>query len=328
MKKLFILALALCGLSAANAQNDVMTAILQHGDEATSFVGMDALSQAHEAAVDGDMITLSEGSFNSITVTKSVSIYGAGFEKDPEAGTAVSMMKGNFTIGGPDQTLANVRLEGVYVNGQLRIGSNASSSLEGTVITKNYVNGPVSILGTTTITEISRCVINGDINGNNTVATSLQVLNCWLGRFVGFNVSSSVNANHCIVTSDYGGALLYTNCILANYFTTSTAIAEGSVVRNCLCYRGTPPSTNRIIENCYPFANFTDIFTDGDNAGYSPTRTFELKEPETWVGDDGTQVGINGGMGFSKVPATPTVKNLKLNVEGKVLKVDYEAEVR
>ena len=328
MKKFIILAIALCSFSFAEAQNEVLTAILQHGDEATSFIGMDALKQAHEAAVDGDIITLSEGAFNSISITKSVSIYGAGFEKDEAAGTAVTMLKGNLNIGAANQTIPNVRLEGVCVSGSILPSFYNTTTTEGLVITKCFINGGVIFNGPSKNTEISRSVIKGNVGTNNGgTAEGMLIQNCWLGTVAGFNASSSINANNCIITADYGGAILYTNSILASYYTPSTAIAEGSVVKNCLCRRNLP-GANRIVENCYVFQNFDEIFTDANDENYNASRTFELKEPATWLGTDGTQIGILGGKGFSKIPATPTVKNITLTVDGKVLKVDYEAEVR
>lgn len=327
MKKFIILAITLCSFSFAEAQNEKLTAILQHGDEATSFTGMDALKQAHEAAVDGDIITLSEGAFNSTDITKSVSIYGAGFEKDEAAGTAVTILKG-LNIGNTDQAISNVRLEGVCVSGSIYLSFKNTKTIEGLVITKCFINGGVIFYGRSINTEISQSVIKGNVyTDNGGTAEGMLIQNCWLGTVAGFNASSSINANNCIITADYGGAILYTNSILASYYTPSTAIAEGSVVKNCLCRRNLP-GANRIVENCYVFQNFDEIFTDANDENYTSSRTFELKEPATWLGTDGTQIGILGGKGFSKIPATPTVKNITLTVDGKVLKVDYKAEVR
>ena len=327
MKKFIILAIALCSFSFSEAQNEVLTAILQHGDEATSFIGMDALKQAHEAAVDGDIITLSEGAFNSIDITKSVSIYGAGFEKDEAAGTAVTILKG-LNIGNTDQAISNVRLEGVCVSGSIYLSFKNTKTIEGLVITKCFIENGVNFNGRSINTEISQSVILGNVGTKNgATAEGMLIQNCWLGTVAGFNASSSINVNNCIVTADYGGAILYTNSILANYYTPNSAIAEGSVVKNCLCRRALP-GANRIVENCYVFQNFDEIFTDANDENYTSSRTFELKEPATWLGTDGTQIGILGGKGFSKIPATPTIKNITVTVDGKVLKVDYKAEVR
>ena len=75
--------MALSCMMAALGQTDVVTATLQHGNELTVFKMANALNEAINAAVDGDVITLSEGMFNAFTIDgKSLTIYGAGFEDD------------------------------------------------------------------------------------------------------------------------------------------------------------------------------------------------------------------------------------------------------
>jgi hypothetical protein len=53
-----------------------------------------------------------------------------------------------------------------------------------------------------------------------------------------------------------------------------------------------------------------------------------LLNPTGFPGTDDGQIGLLGGEGFSRVPSTPVVKNLTPTVEGSILKISYEAEVR
>ena len=77
------------------------------------------------------------------------------------------------------------------------------------------------------------------------------------------------------------------------------------------------------------FISIADVFDDGiNNATYSEERTFELKNPTTYVGSDGKPIGPSGGIGWNKIPSTPIVKNLDATVNGTSLEVDYDAEVR
>jgi hypothetical protein len=105
----------------------------------------------------------------------------------------------------------------------------------------------------------------------------------------------------------------------------SSAIAENSTVLNCVIISNIP--ANRVVENCY-VVPLAEIFADGENYNYSPERTYELKQPEVWIGTDGTQCGLHGGEGWSKVPATPVLKNMTVEVDGSTLKVNYEAQTR
>ena len=76
MITLFVLLLSVVGTKNTFAQNQV--AILQHNDTLSAFYGPEALSAAHEASSDGDIITLSSGNFNGCTLSKAVTIHGAG----------------------------------------------------------------------------------------------------------------------------------------------------------------------------------------------------------------------------------------------------------
>ena len=135
-KRVIISLMVLCFAMVAKAQNDVAIATLQHGDNVSVFKGPSALASALAAASDegGDVITLSEGSFTAATITKPVSIYGAGFETDNAKGTLLTTISGNLTVGkGDNTTLSNVHLEGFYLDGQLNVGGQ-------------YNNGPLENL--------------------------------------------------------------------------------------------------------------------------------------------------------------------------------------
>lgn len=77
--------------------------------------------------------------------------------------------------------------------------------------------------------------------------------------------------------------------------------------------------------------SWADVFKDQANLDYSDTRTFELSDEAkaTYIGSDGTQVGINGGnYPWNKTPHTPLVTDLKVTIDGTNLKVTYNAETR
>jgi hypothetical protein len=60
-------------------------ATLEHNGTLSNYYGENALATAHEAAVNGDVITLSSGQFESsgyLTITKAITIRGAGFQNN------------------------------------------------------------------------------------------------------------------------------------------------------------------------------------------------------------------------------------------------------
>lgn len=327
MKKILLSLAMLCAAIGMQAQNEVITATLQHGDDVSVFIGPSALANAHEAAANGDVITLSAGSFSSITLTKSVSIYGAGFEKDETTGTDVTMITGDLVLG---DGLTNAHIEGLYVNG----GIIAYDPVSNVVIAKCYIASDFRTYRVIENVMLSNSVINGSVYSyNGSLATNLMINNCYIqGRVGDFSSASSVFVDHSIIAGN-GGPYTFKNTIFSG---GTTVVDANAVAYNCIAfnYIGLNRTVNKT--DCYILQYNSDvkIFVDSPDAGmygsgsYSPERTFELTDPETWVGTDGTEVGIHGGSGWSKVPGTPVVKNLQLNVSGKTLNVTYDAQTR
>ena len=102
-KRFIFLVIALCCAVLAKAQNnESLTAILQHveGTETVKvYVGKEAFKNAYTDAVNGDVITLSSGSFNVPSAfQKELSVYGAGYEEDDASGTAVTTLNSHIYI--------------------------------------------------------------------------------------------------------------------------------------------------------------------------------------------------------------------------------------
>ena len=328
MKKILLSIVALCCSVAAGAQNEIMTAVLQHGDDVSVFTGANAFISANTAAVDGDVITLSAGAFNVANITKSISVYGAGFEKDEATSTEVTRINGQLNLGvSGGETLADVHLEGLYFNTNV----SAAVPLEGFVIEKCYVNGNVTLVANSA-TMISNCVITSAIAGSNQLADNCIIENCWVGGAINtFSADSSVKVDHCIACN-FVGPYYCTNSIFPYYWVGAYydravfANTEGATVRNCIFRNFDYNNQDKNdFQDCYAI-DIRSIFSDAQNANYSATRTFEIQQPETWIGLDGKEIGIR--YGWSKVPRTPVVKNLDATVNGTNLGVTYEAEVR
>lgn len=131
--------------------------------------------------------------------------------------------------------------------------------------------------------------------------------------------------DHCVnYHYENNGYLNIRNSILFNYGSEYVRQSMGGSVSNCIYNGGYLIGTTSDIY----LVNSADIFADGEDATYSSTRTFEIKQSETWIGTDGTEIGIRGGSGWSKVPSTPAVTNVGLQVTDGELEVTYEAETR
>ncbi len=344
MKKLLLM-LALAAVSMAMwAQSDVLTATLQHENTTSVFKGASALVQAHNAAVDGDVITLSDGTFTATNITKSVTIYGAGFEQNEEAGTAITTINGKVYIGVADATLSDVKLEGLNFNNIVYAANTSNGSttaqLKNFTLKKCCFNNDLLFNSNIENVNILQCKANY-IEGKKTViANGLLVANCYIvNKVITFSTQSDVLLDHCIIGWYYNGygldkdemlysAFTWTNCIILGGGSYSSPRSTGMncVVKNCVSSSWST-DIGCTYENCYQ-AYPPSLFADASNASYTESRTFELANPETYVGTDGTPVGPFGGLGWNKVPATPVVKSLDLEVNGTTLNVTYEAEVR
>lgn len=320
MKKFLLSMMALGCMMAAQGQNDVVTATLQHGNELTVFKMANALNEAVNAAVDGDVITLSEGTFNAFSIDgKSLTIYGAGFENDDITGTKTTKINGQSYIRG---TISNLHIEGCS------FGASVSDCNIELLRIQNCQIGGIGWSGSGSVLDmvLYSNVITGNVWGNsNFQFNSVLISNCYVGGTIAyFPTLSPVMIDHCVLNNNGYGIYYYSNSI----FTKNDVyiLSAETVVKNCIFYANR--NSDAIDqENCY-FGIGSNIFTDTDGGAYSADRTFEIQQPDVWIGTDGTQIGLHGGQGWSKVPRIPVIKSLGLNVEGSSLKINYEAEVR
>lgn len=334
-KRFIFSVFALCCTMVAWAQNNQsVTAILQHVENGTEtvkvYIGKEAFKKAYADAVNGDAITLSSGKFDSPeTFQKELSVYGAGYEEDATSGTAVTTLNSSILIKGVE-SLSNLHFEGLRLS-----NFECDIPVSNMVISKCFFD--YAYFRDTSISDIKiqQCVINSGIQGKydcgDTKAENLIVKNCILGGGVCyFDPTSLLLIDHCLFLCKLDNtkytcmnSFVYTNCIFGKKGDPINIL--GSLQ---YCIVSWYYSCNNPI-NVIDLHNAT-VFTDGDWAPttYAANRTFTLSNPDEWIGNDGTEIGIHGGMGFSKVPSTPVIRNMTVTPEGKKIKVEYETNVR
>lgn len=316
MKKILFTIIALCSTLSVGAQNELQTAVLHHDGDTQVFIGRNAFANANAAAVDGDVITLSAGTFNIADITKSISLYGAGFEYNNETGTEKTLLVGTLNIGVSGQTLANVHIEGICT-----YKITAVAHLEGFVLNKCQVLNEIT-LSRNTNTTISNCQMY-DVKSMDEQSINCLIKNCHSrGSIIKFGAGSTVTLDHCIVMWNVGGCTC-TNSIFLNY--DAFKEAYGATVTKCIIYKKYENNGTNTFTDCWevlPIDVFTDKVEEGMGSDtYTPTRTFELKQPETWIGTDGQEVGIR--YGWSKVPNSIALKNVTTTLSGNNLNVNY-----
>lgn len=324
MKKLLLSLVATMIVTMSFAQSS-MLATLSHDGEITTFYGASALAHAHAAAVSGDVITLSSGTFSAINITKGVTIRGAGMAFDPQTQSEPTIITNDFTIEIPTTDTSRLTIEGIY--------HNASIYYKGTLTGAMFMK--------------SRFKTISYNNSSNDRIVNLTMLHCRVANKMWLSGNSSAACINCVVCypysfSDATSNYEFTNCIVIGdgsspksssfkncyfYNTYSNYLNSSDMAFNCVSdysymFTYVPANNNKIASTAAVFKSF--------NGTYSDQQTFELTDTakETYKGIDGTEIGIYGGnMPFSAVTTNPQITKCnvaaKSTADGK-LSVDIE----
>ena len=329
---LFVLLLNVAGMKNALAQNQVAT--LQHGEDISVFYGNNAFVEAHTAAVDGDIITLSSGNFIKTDITKAITLRGAGYVTDTVAGSLPTIITGDLTISISNDT-AFLSLEGIYFLGKVRyhILSNpvfskcafyeftyaqANSSMMNFAQFVNCLflkrSGSVSdhFFNFTSGTSFINCVVYG-MRSN---VAPLQAYNSII--YVGGSSQDALSAYNCIIIN---------NCDSHHV----SYLSGNSIAYNCIgiTLGYSPVFNGNTTFNCQTYSSYSQVF-ETFTGGFSLYDTYFLKDEIAtgFLGSDGTQVGIYGGfMPYSNRPSYMVLKRCNVanrsTIDGK-LSVDIE----
>lgn len=305
---------------AATSFAQQQMATLNHNDTISVFYGTYALRDAHNAAVNGDVITLSSGSFNACDITKVITIHGAGWYADSVAMTRPSIVTGNLRIEN------SLRVEGVYFNDDIN-NYNDAKFIQ-CYIDYLYICDNKNIDLTGCLIKQIQTSISPYINCMNTVIryafspyaniilyNSLFIIDCTHSNVSAFNsVIGRYNINRNIKLS--GNSIAY-NCIFVQ-----NEIADVMYTSNS--------NTNKAVIN---YMDIYEYFHSNNLNVFSIDERYILKEEiaTSFLGSDGTEVGIHGGMfPFDTRPSYMVVKKCnvanKSTIDGK-LSVDIEVMV-
>jgi len=297
---LFVLLLSVAGTKNALAQNQV--AILQHNDTVTAFYGINAFQQAHAAAVNGDTITLSSGDFNACNITKAVTLHGAGMVSDT-LGVIRTRIMNDFTIN-VNNNSEFLTIEGIYFNGGAAV---LYSDLHHAIFKKCYFPSfdCVNSWASSHLHDVLfyDCLINYCYI--RSAADGVVFYNCVLNSFRNYADSSSPTVfvyNSIIkpVETDQSYLNLY-NCIIAG----NVSYIQSQYADHCIeIGEESFPSTVSAY-NCMTANSYSDVFETWDGT-FAIDADYSLKTEiaTTFLGHDGTQVGIFGGlMPFSFRPS-------------------------
>lgn len=237
MKKNLLLAVVMLFAGALSAQNEV--AILSHNGTLTSYSGATALAQALSSAVSEDIITVSSGTFSINSIPAGVTVRGAGFEEDIEAGGILPTIVTFSGNSGPLTINQNANIEGIRFNDNVSIYGNVH-------LTKCYFEDYLYVTNASNATIIN-CFIQGTMNGsglqNSTITNSI------IGSY---NSGSTGNQLR--------------NCIVGDlYYGTLNTTTNGDQFTGCILITSSNASSTRSQTNCH---NCIGLYRNND--GYTP----------------------------------------------------------
>lgn len=302
MKRIFISLLTVIACSMAAMAQDSRVATLQHGTNIKAYYGPDALVEAHKGAVDGDIITLSAGQFNFTGVSKAISIRGEGMDKTALKGSSNS----SIYVSVPQESSYTLALEGLAVEHSSNLYFSGVSGNEQLLISKCRIGVNSSFQFSSCNTVIMQSIIKNYIqaNKNANVVGINSILNSigGVGRF---------DLQNCYVEGTL--SMTYSsvkNCIISGVCTVN----ETNTTSHCLVKEG----SEGFADSWY----IKTVAPDPDPWGETPgvavwdnlfTSNYHLTEEAalTYLGTDGSQVGIYGGMyPYDTTPDYPVVKSL------------------
>ena len=287
MITLFVLLLSVVGTKNTFAQNQV--AILQHNDTLSAFYGPEALSAAHTAASDGDIITLSSGNFNGCTLSKAVTIHGAGCVDDPESHLAPTRIPGALYISKSDGT-SPLTMEGIWFGAIHRYTAKNVRFIKCNINNTTYSNSNSDFY-------FVNCIIKEfSFNGNGLLIQNSVVRFTYYYQNDQNNMNIINNSVVCLNNDLNIGNTRGYNCILA---TANNNGATNSTFYNCVEIQtgDTNIFEGQLNESNMQVNSYDEVFeTFAGTVEYNENYQLKSDFASSFLGNDGTEVGIYGGL--------------------------------
>lgn len=304
MKRFLSLIVACIGMIASYPQSQIAT--LSHNGEITTFYGAEALKTAHNNAEAGDVITLSAGSFNSVNISKLITIRGAGMGvkvNDTDTYSDPTIIVGDFSVTADGNETNHFTLEGVRNdNSMILRGTNYTQffkcnfhdvrfeanygSLQNCTFVHCYVSNSFDALYNTTFTGVNSYFKNADFNGSSSLFT---LTNCVVEIKSSLDLRYS-SLKNCIIINKGSIDDIY---IRKDYSTIYYTLWAGV---------GSEPF-KEFGDGHYNYiqSTYDDLFVDG--SFYKLTD-----DAKKYVGSDGKELGIYGGsMPFTSKTSIPQI---------------------
>lgn len=340
MKKLFSL-LAMCLVSLGMMAQAQLTATLTHEGNTTSYEGTNAFEDALKVAADGDLITLSAGTFVTrseiFVLNKQLTIRGNGME-----GSEATFIDSPVQINKNDNDVLGLKIEGINFKQSFNVGGQPDHAVpyvvEGVTLLKCKLNeigsnptksgryGAEEHHGTFKNLALVQCKCAGPLKLYNEASAS--IINSVLAKpfttgrsdYNGFIANVSVTFDHSIYLAasrpnDLTPATFKNSIVTVQYDDTYMAstyvpIHSACSFENCIV-TGTIRTPQYLFNKCQnantEYFPTTDVFKTCTNVSSLIDDTYELTDAaKAILATDGTEIGIYGGAApYSSVVSYP-----------------------
>ena len=313
MKKYILTIVLLLGMSMTVFADSVI--YLEHEGGMTTFKA-ENINDALEAAANGDVLYLSEGTYPGFTITKQISIKGVG---------QLTIINGDIEINNPDKE----KLTGIFIGYLDMKKFIVSSPIRGLKISQCQISS-TDFYAITENSHLDRCNIENLNVGESydKTVTIDDVTNTYTYPYIkGLTVTNSV-----IRFYFQKNQLVFSNVSLVNSFIKFISIIAGSfsylygtVFENSII--SSIRDKNNNYYNKLKFVN-SSIALNGTDIGDSEMidcydeaiedYSVENLTQKNYFGTDGTVIGPYGGnTPYTLVPAVPRVTKSEIKIDPK-----------
>ncbi len=313
---------------------------LLHNGTSSFFLGATQFTDAYNAAVIGDTILLPAGEVSPPQyINKRLNIFGVGFHPDSSAATGITKVTNNITL---QEDADSIFFQGLHVNGSI---TGAFNHVVDYLRVSRCLTTGLIVPGSSTQSSqhayISESVILGNVTLN--YAQNSDITNCFIQSKI--NAGNNNAIQNCIILNDgsndniTGASYCYfaNNILNRAYRRVPYGIDYNTFEKNVFVQAISEQAfgTNTETDNWFN-VDLTSFFVNQSGTKFNFSHNYHLNSPASYLGTDGTQVGIYGGAHPVKpgwIPIIPhiTLKNIdnrtdnagNLNVEFKVSAQDY-----
>lgn len=305
MKKSLLISVLIAFTFSLNAQ----IIALHSASGVQIFKGNTALALAYSAADNTDTLYLSGGTFFPPTFfDKQLTIFGAGHYADSTLTTGKTFIQGHVIL---QENADLFYIEGLEITGNLTFTTN--HSVNNAKVMRCKISGNTDIVGdlsnsTNNLTLIGNVFI-GTVNVQNaiTVLISNNIFQNML-----FNTYGNYINNNVFLGGGYASTwTVFTgnNNFLNNnifLYTSGLTYGSGNEFNNNLFVKLNPSyGTTATVFNSYEDIPQVSIFVDQTGVAFNYAHNYHLQAPATYLGTDGSEVGIYGGVFPYKEGAVP-----------------------